>query len=103
MGIGLVLAKRTIESFGGSIRAESPPGGIGSSFIIELPAATDGVPSLVDDTTLDLAGCNLITQALGQSRGSHFHGGKDPLHFAPDPALPHPSLRAHAAGRSGQA
>ncbi len=37
MGIGLVLAKRVIESFGGSIRAESPAGGTGASFIIEFP------------------------------------------------------------------
>ena len=37
MDIGLVLAKRAIESLGGRIRGTSPPGGIGASFIIELP------------------------------------------------------------------
>ena len=39
MGIGLMLAKRAIEGFGGKIRAESTPGGRGASFVIELPVA----------------------------------------------------------------
>ena len=39
MGIGLMLAKRAIESFGGNIRAENTPCGRGASFVIELPAA----------------------------------------------------------------
>jgi signal transduction histidine kinase len=38
LGIGLTLAHRAIERFGGTIRADSTPGA-GTVFIIELPAA----------------------------------------------------------------
>ncbi len=37
LGIGLSLAKRLVELHGGSIRADSPGLGLGSSFTIELP------------------------------------------------------------------
>ncbi len=37
-GLGLTLARRIVEGFDGNIRAESEPG-IGSRFIVELPAA----------------------------------------------------------------
>ena len=38
LGIGLALARRAVERFGGTIRAESTPG-VGTVFMIELPAA----------------------------------------------------------------
>jgi signal transduction histidine kinase len=38
-GVGLAVARKIAEQHGGSIRAESPGEGLGSSFIVELPLA----------------------------------------------------------------
>lgn len=40
-GVGLAVARKIAEQHGGSIRAESPGEGLGSSFIVELPLAAD--------------------------------------------------------------
>jgi signal transduction histidine kinase len=37
IGVGLTLARRLVEMHGGSVRAESPGRGLGSSFEIRLP------------------------------------------------------------------
>jgi signal transduction histidine kinase len=46
-GLSLALASAIVETYGGTIRAESPGPGQGASFIIELPAALSPSPSAV--------------------------------------------------------
>ncbi len=46
-GLSLALASAIVETYGGTIRAESPGLGQGASFIIELPTALSPAPSAV--------------------------------------------------------
>lgn len=40
LGLGLAIVKQLVELHGGTVRAESPGAGMGSSFIVNLPLAT---------------------------------------------------------------
>jgi len=44
-GLSLALASAIVETYGGTIRAESPGPGQGASFIVELPTASGSAPS----------------------------------------------------------
>ncbi|QEL20228.1 hybrid sensor histidine kinase/response regulator [Limnoglobus roseus] len=44
LGIGLTLVKRLVELHGGSVEARSPGVGLGSEFIIRLPACASSMP-----------------------------------------------------------
>lgn len=46
-GLSLALASAIVETYGGTIRAESPGPGQGASFIIEVPTALSPAPSAV--------------------------------------------------------
>lgn len=46
LGIGLSLVRRLVELHGGSVAADSPGAGSGSSFTIRLPCAEPAVPAL---------------------------------------------------------
>jgi signal transduction histidine kinase len=46
-GLSLALASAIVETYGGSIRAESPGPGQGASFIIDLPTASGSAPLAV--------------------------------------------------------
>ena len=45
LGLGLAIVKHLIEQHGGTVRAESPGEGLGSSFSIELPLAKAAPPT----------------------------------------------------------
>jgi len=45
LGLGLSIVKHLIEQHGGTVRAESPGEGMGSSFSIELPLAKTAAPA----------------------------------------------------------
>jgi len=47
-GLSLALASAIVETYGGTIRAESPGPGQGASFIVELPTASGLAPSIVE-------------------------------------------------------
>lgn len=43
-GLGLAISSRIVESYGGSIRVETPENGTGACFIISLPKTEEGSP-----------------------------------------------------------
>jgi PAS domain S-box-containing protein len=51
LGIGLTLARRVVEMHGGTIEAESPGLGLGSTFTLRLPHASGIEPADVPDRT----------------------------------------------------
>ena len=48
LGLGLALAKATVNGHGGTLRAESSGRGQGATFIVELPLLTLQAPSIVE-------------------------------------------------------
>lgn len=50
LGIGLSLVRRLVELHGGSVAADSPGAGLGSSFTIRLPYADPANPAAAADT-----------------------------------------------------
>jgi signal transduction histidine kinase len=44
LGLGLAIARATIDAHGGSLRAESPGRGAGATFIVDLPLRTSTPP-----------------------------------------------------------
>jgi len=55
LGIGLTIARRLVELHGGTIRAESPGPGRGSSFVLELPLMAVEVGTTIADPGLDMS------------------------------------------------
>jgi len=51
LGIGLSLVKQIVELHGGTVRAESPGPGLGSEFVVHLPASIDSLTTQADGTS----------------------------------------------------
>jgi len=51
LGIGLSLVKQIVELHGGTVRAESPGPGLGSEFVVHLPASIDSLVTQADGTS----------------------------------------------------
>jgi len=51
LGIGLSLVRQIVELHGGTVRAESPGPGLGSEFVVHLPASIDSLVTQADGTS----------------------------------------------------
>jgi len=51
LGIGLSLVRQIVELHGGTVRAESPGPGLGSEFVVHLPASIDSLTTQADGTS----------------------------------------------------
>ncbi len=61
LGIGLALVRRLVELHGGSVSAESPGAGAGSTFVIRLPSATPvALPEVAAPTFHDTGKPNVL-------------------------------------------
>jgi len=64
LGLGLALSKHLVELHGGTVRAESPGGGLGATFVVEVPLA----PPVTSRTGRELAADRLLGPARVTSR-----------------------------------
>ncbi|HUR32465.1 MAG TPA: MASE1 domain-containing protein [Vicinamibacterales bacterium] len=64
LGLGLAIVRHLVEVHGGTVRAESAGLGLGSTFTVELPGATGGIPgTTVEDGAASTAAASSETPA----------------------------------------
>jgi len=91
-GLGLSVSFGIIAGHGGTLRHEAGPGGVGATFIIELPVSPDGSPTEPTNPV------ERVAQHSGSREAGQFAAVSDPTTAGPAPA---PATPAPANAQSG--
>jgi two-component system NtrC family sensor kinase len=104
-GLGLSVSFGIIAGHGGTLRHEAGPGGVGATFIIELPVSPDGSPTERTDPAEPAASRSGKRRAHPSTAASDdpTAAGPAPASVSPATAIPAPATAAPAIAPGGGA
>jgi two-component system NtrC family sensor kinase len=104
-GLGLSVSFGIIAGHGGTLRHEAGPGGVGATFIIELPVSPDGSPTERTDPAEPAASRSGKRRAHPSTAASDdpTAAGPAPASVSPATAIPAPATPAPAIAPGGGA